>query len=168
MPKSCNFRAKCSDVHFLNHIKARTIPYVVRFQYWPQNFTHTSASWKTHPRHFSLRSQKEGEKEFIDYFAPVHQYSWFWFLCSLVLQKQTTRRPFCSSSTPNPPACNMVVLSVVWRPVLHNCQEQWATAIVTHIEVALAVRRVHCLLSNPSVCIMRKENIHHNTLFVQM
>lgn len=113
MPKSCTLRAKCSNVHFLNHIKARTLPYVVRFRYWPQNFTHTSACWKTQPRHFSLRSQKEGEKECIKYFAPVHKFSWFWsidFLCSLVLQKQTTRRPFCSSSTPIPPASNIVFL----------------------------------------------------------
>jgi len=47
---------------------------------------------------------------------------------------------------PNPPANNMVVLRVVSRPVLHNYQQQRATAIVTHIEVALAVRLVQCLL----------------------
>jgi hypothetical protein len=149
MPNSCTFRTGCSVVHFLNHFKVRTLPYVVRFQYRPQTFAHTSASWKTQPRLFSLRSQKEGEKKFIEYFGPVHQFSWFWtigFLFSFVPQKQTTSRPFCSSSMPNPPANNMVVLRVVSRPVLHNYQQQRATAIVTHIEVALAVRLVQCLL----------------------
>jgi hypothetical protein len=135
MPKSCTFRTGISVVHFLNHIKIRTLPYVVRFQYRPQTFAHTFASWNTEPRHFSLRSQKEGEKKCIEYFGPVHQFSSFWttgFLFSFVPQKQTTSRPFCSSSTPNPPASNMAVLRVVWRPVHHNYQQERATAIATH------------------------------------
>jgi hypothetical protein len=36
-------------LQFLNHIKARTVPFVVRFQYRPQNFAHTSCKLEDTP-----------------------------------------------------------------------------------------------------------------------
>jgi hypothetical protein len=93
---SCNSCTVCKPVHY------KLVPDVT---VGPQQFGHISASRKTNPRQFSVRSQEEQRQKYVELVVPGHRV--FLVLIGKLSVRNTQtkvsyRRPFICSSTPNP------------------------------------------------------------------
>lgn len=116
-------------LQILHNRKIHTLQLDVKFQRRHSMFTHTAGMWKTRSRRFPKEVNRNGGKSIWNFLFQLKSSSWVWSLVKLYKQNWSriwlSWRPFCSSTTPNPPTTKMVV-----KPRTKSKRKMWWCSIL--------------------------------------